>query len=457
MAVAGRPGPVLVELPKDVTSARLKFPLPKSQTYPTYAAFSDAFCSPMSLKTSLDVNSQLLFNIVKAAEMINTAIKPVLYVGQGVLQAVNGVQMVNELMLRCKLPATTTLLGLGAVDERLENSLGMLGMHGSVAANLAMQNADVIVALGARFDDRVTSNLLEFAPAARDAAVQGNGGIIHFDILERNINKVLDATVPILGNIEETLKAMLPLVRRHDDPALPKRDAWNAAVKRWKSKYKLAFESVEGAPLAQQVLVELERQLDNDYSDKQVVVCTGVGQHQMWAAQCFSWRPNMSLVTSGGLGTMGFGLPASIGAKLAQPNAIVIDVDGDASFSMTAMELATAAQFDIGVKVLLLNNSFQGMVKQWQDLFYQERYSGTKMHNPDFLKLAQSMNCTAIGVDDAAELSEAIKKFLAVPGPVVLEVKTPLKEHVYPMVPSGKALHHMQLGQVELDEADIFL
>lgn len=281
-----------------------------------------------------------------------------------------------------------------------------------------------------------------FAPAAREAALQGCGGIIHFEIQPKNINKVIEATVPILGDVVSNLAALVP----HINTTNPRED-WFSQIKTWKQKYPFTYEKSKPGDRAkpQEVVEELDRQT-RDKKD-QVVVSTGVGQHQMWAAQFFRWRTPRSMVTSGGLGTMGFGLPSAVGAKVAAPEKIVVDIDGDASFSMTAMELATASQYDIGVKVIVLNNEFQGMVLQWQDLFYDARYSHTRMTNPDFVLLAKSMGVHAIRVHNAQELPAKMKEFLEYDNskPILMECLVDRAEHVFPMVPAGKALHEQIL------------
>ncbi|CCO26390.1 acetolactate synthase I/II/III large subunit [Rhizoctonia solani AG-1 IB] len=325
----------------------------------------------------------------------------------------------------------------------------MLGMHGSAYANLAMQNADVIIALGARFDDRVTGKVDAFAPAARAAAEQKRGGIIHFEIQPKNINKVVDASIAILGDVTHNLGALVPLIKPSP------RETWFQEIKEWKTKYPFVYDKSEPGKTKmkpQEVIKELDVQTKDIKHD--IILSTGVGQHQMWAAQFFRWRSPRSMVTSGGLGTMGFGLPGAIGAKVAAPNKTVIDIDGDASFSMTAMELATAAQFGIGVKVLVLNNEYQGMVEQWQDLFYEKRYSHTQMKNPDFVKLAQAMGAHAIRCSSTDELPEKMREFLEYDNnkPVLLECVVSNREHVFPMVVAGKALHE-QLLHPKLSEA----
>ncbi|KAI8806329.1 putative acetolactate synthase [Cladochytrium replicatum] len=433
IATSGRPGPVLVDLPKDVTASILQKPIRHHVAIPKNPKASSSSHVDMEVISS-------------AARLINNAKKPLLYVGQGMLMHPDGPRILKELAHKARIPVTTTLQGLGAFDELDDLSLHMLGMHGSAYANLAMQTADVIVALGARFDDRVTGNLKKFAPTARKAGLQGKGGIIHFDIVPKQINKVIPANLAIVGDVTENLQHVIPLIRSHTSKDAVDRSEWHKTLREWKEKYPFSYvPSLPGAKLKpQEVLEELDRQCapikDN------VIITTGVGQHQMWAAQYYRWRYPRTFITSGGLGTMGYGLPSAIGAKVGAPDKIVIDVDGDASLSMTAMELMTARQFNIPVKILLLNNDFQGMVKQWQDLFYEKRYSGTVMSNPDFVKFAESMSCEGLRVRTKEELPSVMERFLKAEGPVLLDAVVEKNEHVYPMVPAGKGLHEMELG-----------
>ena len=293
----------------------------------------------------------------------------------------------------------------------------------------------MIVSLGARFDDRVTGNLEQFAPAAK-----ANNGIVHFEISPKNVNKVVQCDEVVLGDVGSNLESLMPHVR-----ASPRHE-WFQQITQWKEDYKFAYEDApEGKIMPQAVLEELDRQLRG----KKAVVSTGVGQHQMWAAQFLRWTRPRSFVTSGGSGTMGFGVPAAIGAKLGVgDDTIVIDIDGDASYAMTCQEMLTAAEYNIGVKILVLNNNFQGMVKQWQDLFYDERHSGTPMHNPCFANLADAMGCTGLKLEKPEDIPDVITKFLECEGPVVLDAIVQKEEHVYPMVPAGKALHDMVYGPV---------
>ncbi|KAK7467685.1 Acetolactate synthase, mitochondrial [Stygiomarasmius scandens] len=435
IATSGRPGPVLVDLPKDVTAGILKTPLPYKATTPGIN-----LGLPMNPLQALEPPTDIAL-IKQAAELINQAQRPIIYAGNGVLASPMGPKFLAELAEKGNIPVTTTLQGLGAFDETNEKSLHMLGMHGSAYANFAMQQADVIIALGARFDDRVTGKVDSFAPAARAAAAQGRGGIIHFEIQPKNINKVVEASIPILGDVIHNMSSLVPLIKSSP------REKWFSDIKSWKEKYPFTYtKSKAGERMKpQEVIEELDRQVRDKKDD--VIVSTGVGQHQMWAAQHYRWKGPRQMVTSGGLGTMGFGLPAAVGAKVAEPRKIVVDIDGDASFSMTAMELATASQYSIGVKALVLNNEFQGMVLQWQDLFYDARYSHTRMTNPDFVRLAQAMGVHAIRCTSAEELPAKMKEFLEYDNsrPVLMECVVEPNEHVFPMVPAGKALHEQLL------------
>lgn len=439
IATSGRPGPVLVDLPKDVTAGICKDPIPTRYTQPQ--ALPPLPNPPVlsSADTGPDFNS-----IEQAAELINIAKRPVIYAGAGILNSEDGPAKLRELSNNGNIPVTTTLQGLGSFDELDPKSLHMLGMHGSAYANLAMQEADLIIALGARFDDRVTGKVDTFAPAARAAALQGRGGIIHFEVMPKNINKVVQANVAVAGDVTQNLGHLLQHIRSKP------REEWFEKISTWKEKYPFIFENSNGKELLkpQEVIEELDKQSRGKKDN--FIISTGVGQHQMWAAQHYRWTSPRTMVTSGGLGTMGFGLPAAIGAKVAAPNKTVIDIDGDASFSMTAMELQTASQFNIGVKVIVLDNAFQGMVLQWQDLFYDQRYSHTQMINPDFCKLANAMGVHAIKCESLEELPKAMEEFLAYPTdrPVLLHARVVKSEHCYPMVPTGKALHEQTLHPI---------
>ena len=429
VATSGRPGPVFVDLPKDVTAAVLQGACHDQPHLPGYHIREAGTSS----------------EIERAAEMINQAQRPIFYVGQGAI--LSGAQTaLRQCVDKANIPVTTTLQGLGAFDQHDPRSLDMLGMHGAAYANWAMRDADVIIAVGARFDDRVTGKLSAFAPGARAAERAGRGGIIHFDIAPENINKAVPVTIGVEGDARKNLELLLPLLEHRD------RAEWFAQLTTWKTDHPYAYghDDREYHLKPQAVIEELHKQTDGE-----AIVTTGVGQHQMWAAQFYKYRRPRQWLTSGGLGTMGFGVPSSIGAQVGEMRLAqkedrrhhpVINIDGDGSFCMTAMEMVTAAQYNIPAKTIVLNNDFQGMVKQWQDLFYDERYSHTEMHNPDFVKLTDAMNCKGFRVTKLADLPEVMKQFLTHEGPAVLEALVEKHEHVYPMIPAGKSVDEMVLG-----------
>ncbi|KAH7400914.1 thiamine diphosphate-binding protein [Phaeosphaeria sp. MPI-PUGE-AT-0046c] len=433
IATSGRPGPVLVDLPKDVTAGTLQRAIPMSSSLPTSVSAASIAAREVTRK-------QLEASIKRSADLINIAKKPVIYAGQGIIQTPNGAELLKELADKAKIPVTTTLQGLGGFDELDSKSLHMLGMHGSAYANMAMQEADLIIALGARFDDRITGALAKFAPAAKAAAAEGRGGIIHFEIMPKNINKIVQATEAVEGDVGTSLKQMMPLVK-----IVQERNEWFDQINDWKKRFPWAYEKEgENGMIKPQTVVETLSNLTADRKEE-TIITTGVGQHQMWAAQHFRWRYPRTMITSGGLGTMGYGLPAAIGAKVARPDCIVVDIDGDSSFSMTLTELSTAAEFNIGVKVLILNNEEQGMVTQWQTLFYEDRFSHTHQRNADFVKLGDAMGVQAQRCVKPAELEEKLKWLLDAEGPALLEVVTDQKVPVLPMVPGGNALHEFIL------------
>ncbi|KAG5986310.1 Acetolactate synthase, mitochondrial [Claviceps lovelessii] len=432
IATSGRPGPVLVDLPKDVTAGILRRAIPTETALPSLPSAAS--------RAAMEHNqAQLRSSIKRVAELFNIAKQPVIYAGQGIVQSENGPELLRQLADKCSIPVTTTLHGLGGFDELDEKSLHMLGMHGSAYANMAMQEADLIIALGSRFDDRVTGNIAKFAPGAKAAAAEKRGGIVHFEIMPKNINKVVQATEAIEGDVGASIKLLLPQVQAR---SMDDRKVWFDKIRGWKQKWPLSnFERSErGGLIKPQALIEELSNLTADLKHK-TYIATGVGQHQMWTAQHFRWRHPRSMITSGGLGTMGYGLPAAIGAKVAQPDALVIDIDGDASFGMTLTELATASQFGIGVKIIVLNNEEQGMVTQWQNLFYEDRYAHTHQVNPDFIKLAESMRIEARRLVDPADTVDYLKWLINTDGPALLEVVTDKKVPVLPMVPAGSALH----------------
>ncbi|KAK6502750.1 Acetolactate synthase, mitochondrial [Arthrobotrys musiformis] len=448
IATSGRPGPVLLEIPIDVGASVLKKPVSLKPVIPNLKmlALQNTVLRPTDIiapnpliggKAGSQMQQRnLMATIERSAKLINMAKKPVIYAGHGVLSKEEGPILLRELAEKAQIPVTTTLHGLGCFDEDDEKSLHMLGMHGAIYANLAMQEADCIIALGARFDDRATGNVAEFAPAAKEAAAKGKGGIIHFEIQPKNINKVVEVTEAVEGDLSANLELLLPLI----DGVRSRKD-WLGRIKELKAQFPLSNfnRAPESGLLSPQFVIEELSRLTEPYKD-QVIITTGVGQHQMWTAQHYKWKHPRTIVTSGGLGTMGFGLPSAIGAKLAQPNKIVIDIDGDASFQMTLMELKTAALYNLGVKIIIFNNDESGMVSQWQSMFLQDRFTLAHHENPDFVKVAEGMGVKAIRVSRADQLEDALTTMLEYDGPILLDAVIDRKVALYPMVAPGKGL-----------------
>ncbi|KAF2665779.1 acetolactate synthase [Microthyrium microscopicum] len=428
IATSGRPGPVVVDLPKDVTAGTLTKAIPFIGEIPANPSAATLVAREMSQKHLQD-------SIKRTANLLNIAKKPVIYAGQGVLSSPEGPRLLKELSDLACIPVTTTLQGLGAYDELDDKALHMLGMHGSCFANMSMQEADLIIALGARFDDRITGAIAKFAPEAKAAALEGRGGIVHFEIMPKNINKVVQATEAVEGDVVTNLAHLIPHVK-----PVAERPEWFAQINDWKARFPWAYEKeTPGGKIKPQTIMTTLSDMVEPQKEN-VVITTGVGQHQMWAAQHYRWRYPRTMITSGGAGTMGYGLPAAIGAKVARPEAIVIDIDGDASFCMTLTELSTAAEFNIGIKVIVLNNEEQGMVTQWQSLFYDDRFSHTHQKNPDFVKLADAMGVKADRVSEPEKLKEKLQWLLDQEGPCLLEIVTDQKIPVLPMVPGGSSL-----------------
>ncbi|KAL2845104.1 thiamine diphosphate-binding protein [Aspergillus pseudodeflectus] len=432
IATRGRPGPVLVELPQDVTAGRAHERPPISLSLPSRM-------SPAGMAMRQMERNSLNRAIGETARLINIAKKPIIYGGQGVLATPQGPLHLKSLAEKASIPVTTSLQGLGAFDEDDPKALHMLGLHGAGYANMAMQHADLIIALGARFDDRVTGNITKFAPEANLAATQGRGGIVHFDISPKSINKVVEATVAVVGDCGSSLGLLLPHVNKAERPE------WLAQIQAWKDKYPFSAYRCSGLgdQIQPQRIIERLNEMLAPIKDR-TIITTGVGQHQMWAAQHFRWKYPRTMVTSGGLGTMGFGLPAAIGAKIARPDAVVIDIDGDASFNMTLSELQTASEFDIGVKVIILNNEGQGMVTHLQTVYYQNRFSQSHGLNPDFIRASEAMGVQAQCCSKLDEVDEKLKWLLEAKGPAVLEVKVARESLTLPMVPSGCGLDEFQ-------------
>lgn len=419
IARTGRPGPVLVDLPKDVQMATAKFEYPDKVEIRGYKPTSQG--NPRQIE--------------KAVKMILAAKRPVIYVGGGVSLSDTSQELLGFAEL-LKAPVTTTLMAMASFPKKHPLSLGMLGMHGTYYANMAVMESDLLIAIGARFDDRVTGKLSTFAPHAK---------IIHVDIDPTSIKKNVRVDLPIVGDLRDVLQKLI--AELHLSPHEVKTLAddlapWREQIAAWREKQPMSYvpSSTEIKP---QYVIETLRKVTND----DAIITTEVGQHQMWTAQFFDFSQPRTFLTSGGLGTMGFGLPSALGAQAAWPQRQVIDVSGDGSFQMNSQELATLVQYRLPVKIVILNNNFLGMVRQWQQLFFDKRYSQTCMELPiDFVKLAEAYGATGFSTADPAEVEAVLRKGLETPGPVIMEFKVSREENVMPMVPAGKGLNEMVLA-----------
>ncbi len=416
LARSGRPGPVLVDLPKDVMQARTEFVWPE-----------DIFMRSYNPTYKPNLNQ-----LRRTAEELARARKPVILAGGGVIMA-DASEVLCELAHELDIPVATTLMGLGAFPANGDLWLGMVGMHGTYAANMSINHADLLVCVGARFDDRVTGRLQDFASHAR---------IVHIDIDPTSIRKNVEVDVPVVGDCRQALEGILEICRAKmaDTDWSGMHADWLQTVHEWKANHPLAY-TRNGHIKPQQVIEAMYAITKGD-----AIIATEVGQNQMWAAQFYTFTKPRTLLTSGGLGTMGYGFPAAIGAQFAFPDKLVINVAGDGSIQMNIQELATVVQNKLPVKVVILNNGHLGMVRQWQELFYNRNYSHTNMEaQPDFVKLAEAYGAEGYRISKPEELEDVLRKALTSPNPAFIDVMVEREENVYPMVPAGAALDEMLL------------
>jgi len=407
IASTGRPGPVLIDLPKDVQNTEIDFYYPEKVEMRGY-------------KPTYKGNIQ---QIKRAAEEILNSSMPIIFAGGGVISSNSSCELV-ELAETINAPVTTTLMGISSIPTDHPLYVGMLGMHGSKYANYAIQESDLIIAVGARFDDRVTGKLESFAPNAR---------VIHIDVDPAEISKNVKVHIPIVGDAKQVLKSLNKYVKRCNS------GAWIEKINKWKKEYPLAYKQMSPDVVMPQFVIEQISKVCND-----AIIVTEVGQHQMWAAQYFNYRKPRTFITSGGLGTMGYGFPAAMGAKVGRPDKTVIDIAGDGSFQMNSQELATVVQNEIPVVVVILNNGYLGMVRQWQELFYERRYSCTFIKGSvDFVKLAEAYGALGLRAERPSEVGPAIEEAVRSGRPAVVDVIVECEANVYPMVPAGAAINEI--------------
>ena len=432
IATTGRPGPVLVDIPKDIANAEMEWYYPDSVDLPGYKPSSKGH--PRMIR--------------EAAKLIMASSRPVIYAGGGILKA-RAAEALRELAELTDIHVVTTLMARGAFPDEHPLCLGMPGMHGNFTAVTSMQKADLLIALGSRFDDRVTGKVDAFAPDAK---------IIHVDIDPAELGKVRRPDVPIVGDCRLVIEELIKAIRHLKDTgeSEPDRGAWKSTISGWQETYPLAYESAaEGEMLKPQMVLETLR----DSTPDDTILVSGVGQHQMFASQYWKFNHPYTWVNSGGLGTMGFAVPAAIGAKVGRPDRMVWAVDGDGCFQMTAQELVTATVERIPIKVAILNNAYLGMVRQWQEMFYDERYSEVYLSYdvPDYVKWAEAMGCVGLRAESPEEVQPVIDKANEINDrPVVVEFRTDSNEKVFPMVAAGKSNSDIQVAPFQPDPSRIF-
>jgi acetolactate synthase-1/2/3 large subunit len=416
IATTGRPGPVLIDVPADVSKGEIDFEYPKTVSLPGYKPTTKGHAR----------------QIKQAASMIAKARKPLLYIGGGVI-ASDAAREIKELAELMQLPVTATMMGKGAFPEDHHLFIGMPGMHGAKYTNYALTETDLLIAVGVRFDDRVTGKLATFASRAK---------VIHIDIDPAEIGKNRPVDVPIVGDAKGVIAAVIAELRKMG--AEPRTQQWMRVIDDWRERFPLHYKAVEGSLMPQYVV----QRVNELTKDRTTVLATEVGQNQMWSCQYYQVREPRTWVSSGGLGTMGFGLPAAIGAKLGRPDALVVDIAGDGSIQMNSQEMATASINDVPVKVVILNNGFLGMVRQWQDLFYDKRYASSVLPQdcPDFVKLAEAYGWLGLRVTKPEDLDAALTAAFDHPGPALVDCRVAGEENVYPMVAPGGSIDEMLGG-----------
>ncbi len=421
IASSGRPGPVLIDLPKDIQLTNIQYIKKRTKI--------NKILTTVLPQIDVEIISQ-------AADLLINSKKPIIYAGGGVVNAgLEASNLLTELVNLLDAPVTLTLMGLGVVSNKNKNFLGMLGMHGTYEANLAMHNCDVMLNVGARFDDRVTGRLNAFAPKSKK---------IHIDIDKSSINKVVHVDFGIVGDCKEVLSLLIKEIKKsHNIKSIQSKSSWWNQINNWRAKNSLGF--IQGATIIkpQQAIKSLyEKTIDKD-----TYVTTEVGQHQMWAAQYFGFSAPKHWMTSGGLGTMGYGLPSSVGVQIAHPKSLVIDISGEASFLMNMQELSTIVQYNLPIKIFILNNQWMGMVRQWQELNHGSRYSQSYTSSlPDFIMLAKSFGIKGLRVDDVSNLDATIDEMINTNGPVIADIRVEKEENCFPMIPSGAAHNEMILS-----------
>ncbi len=424
IATTGRPGPVVVDIPKNVQIATATYAKPEKFEHASYRP-----------QIKADVSA-----IATAVEWLAKAERPVFYTGGGVINSgPEASTLLRELADLTGAPVTSTLMGLGAYPASAPQWLGMLGMHGTYEANWAMNKADLIVCIGARFDDRVTGRLDAFAP---------NSKKIHIDIDRSSINKTVEIDLPIVADVGNALTDMITAWKTHGHKAADLSE-WRARIEGWRARNSLAYPESREEIMPQEAIAQLYKA---SRSSKDVIITTEVGQHQMWAAQHFGFDEPNKWLTSGGLGTMGYGFPAAIGAQVGNPDSLVVCVAGDASIQMNIQEMGTASQYRLPVKIFILNNEYMGMVRQWQELTYESRYSNSYSDSlPDFVKLAEAYGWTGIRIEGPQELEAGIRQMIDTPGPVIVDCRVAKLSNCFPMIPSGAAHTDMLLDPSQVE------